>query len=267
MQFSKILLTASIPLFFSFASWAQDLNLTRSIKLTIYNDSINFQKIVSDKRNPFPVRSLFLPAVMIAYGFASLESPTIHFWDKEMREEVYVERMPRHLNVDTYLQFAPAAVVYGLNMAGIKGKNNFRDRTMIYLMSNLILNSTVYVTKNLTIWDRPDGSNHLSFPSGHTAEAFASAEFLRQEYKDVSPWYGVAGYAMAATTGYLRIYNNRHWLSDVIGGAGIGIASTQISYWLYPKIQRSFFRDKNINTLIMPSWQNNAPGISMVHRF
>jgi len=154
-----------------------------------------------------------------------------------------------------------------LNMAGIKGKHNFRDRTMLYLLSNLIMNAVVYPTKNFSGYTRPDGSNKLSFPSGHTAEAFTSAEFLRQEYKDVSPWYGFAGYVVASATGYLRIYNNRHWLSDVIGGAGIGMASTKIAYWIYPKIQHAVFRDKPVNTLIMPSLQNGNPGIALVHQF
>ena len=227
-------------------------------------DSIALSKRHS---NPFPTKALILPAAMIIYGFNSLENPTIQFWDEEMKNEVYLERRPKPTHIDNFLQFAPAVAVYGLNIAGIKGKHNFRDRTMIYLLSNLIMNTAVYSTKHFSRYTRPDGSNDLSFPSGHTAEAFTSAEFLRQEYKDVSPWYGVAGYAVATATGYLRIYNNRHWLSDVIGGAGIGMASTKIAYWLYPTIQRAVFKDKPVNTLIMPSLQNGSPGISLVHQF
>lgn len=217
--------------------------------------------------NPFPLKGLFLPAVMIVYGFNSLENPTIQNWDEGMKTEVFSERTPKPIHIDNFLQFAPAVAVYGLNMAGIKGKHNFRDRTMLYLLSNLIMNAVVYPTKNFSGYTRPDGSNKLSFPSGHTAEAFCSAEFLRQEYKDVSPWYGFAGYVVASATGYLRIYNNRHWLSDVIGGAGIGVASTKIAYWIYPKIAHVVFRDKPVNTLVMPSFQNGNPGITMVHQF
>ena len=32
------------------------------------------------------------------------------------------------------------------------------------------------------------------------------------------------------------MYNNRHWLNDILAGAGIGILSTKFSYWIYPKI-------------------------------
>jgi membrane-associated phospholipid phosphatase len=72
----------------------------------------------------------------------------------------------------------------------------------------------------MTRIERPDGSSYNS-SLGHTANAFASAEFLWQEYKDVSIWYGISGYIIASGTGVLRIYNNRHWLTDVAAGAGI----------------------------------------------
>jgi membrane-associated phospholipid phosphatase len=80
----------------------------------------------------------------------------------------------------------------------------------MYGISSLIMGVTVNAGKRITAETRPDGSNNHSFPSGHTATAFASAEFLRQEYKDISPWYGIAGYVAAIATGYLRIYNNKH---------------------------------------------------------
>src|SRR5205085_1994320 len=91
--------------------------------------------------------------------------------------------------------------------------------------------------KNITHIERPDGSNFKSFPSGHTATAFMTAEYLRQEYKDVSPWIPVAGYAVAAATGYMRLYNNKHWASDVFAGAAIGVLSTQFTYYCQAKIK------------------------------
>ena len=100
--------------------------------------------------------------------------------------------------------------------------------------------------------------------NGITAKAFISAEFLRQEYKDVSPWIGVAGYAVAAGTGFLRMYNNRHWLNDVIAGAGVGIISTRVSYWLYPKLKNTFLNGQKSNTVVMPTYENGAIGVGML---
>lgn len=214
----------------------------------------------------FPVTKLLIPAAMISYGVTSLENHQIQKWNNNIRAEI-VEKDYKHIRIDDYLQYAPAVAVYGLNAAGIKGKHNFKDRTIIYLMSSLIMNTTVSTLKKSSNFERPDGSNDRSFPSGHTANAFLSAEFLHQEYKDVSLWYGVAGYTVAGLTGTMRMYNNRHWLSDVVAGAGIGIASSKLAYWLYPTINRVIFKQKEMKTVAMPAVVNGAPGLALVHRF
>lgn len=90
-----------------------------------------------------------------------------------------------------------------------------RDRSVILVTSYAIMATTVLGLKSISHVERPDGSSNNSFPSGHTATAFMGAEFLYQEYKDKSIWYGIAGYAVATGTGLFRIYNNRHWLTDV----------------------------------------------------
>ncbi len=77
------------------------------------------------------------------------------------------------------------------------------------------------------------------------------AELLRREYWDVSPWIGVAGYTVAAGTGFFRMYNNRHWLTDVLAGAGVGILSVEAAYWLYPVITRTFFRKRYLKNVYL----------------
>ena len=222
---------------------------------------------VTERRKAFPVKQLVAPTLMVMYGLSGLEAKPLQRINAELKDEIYTESRHKKSKLDNYLIFAPAATVYGLNVLGIKGKHNFRDRSMIYAMSNLIMGATVFSVKKISNEQRPDNSDDYSFPSGHTAASFVSAEFLRQEYKDISPWYGVAGYAMAATTGYLRMYNNKHWFSDVVAGAGIGIASTKLAYWLYPKIQRKLFKDKPLKTIAMPTFQNGSVGIGLVHKF
>ncbi len=216
-------------------------------------------------KKPFPVKSFVLPAVTIAYGFVALKTDALQDIDENTQEEIWSDHPHHLLHIDNYLQFGPAAAVYALNLLGIKGEHDLLDRSALYLMSNIFLNITVSSLKKITHQERPDGSDYLSFPSGHTAEAFASAEFLRLEYSHVSPWYGVGGYFMAAVTGYLRMYNNKHFLSDLVGGAGIGIASTDLSYWLYPRIKHLFLRHSKHNTVVLPFYDHKAAGLALLY--
>jgi hypothetical protein len=97
---------------------------------------------------------------------------------------------------------------------------------------------------------RPDGSTANSWPSGHTATSFVGATILHKEYGLTrSPWYSVAGYGVATATGVMRVLNNRHWISDVMSGAGIGILSAELGYALCDLL----FKGKGLlrNDLIM----------------
>ena len=178
------------------------------------------------------------PAAMVAFGFVSLELDALQNANKEVREEILEHNDKFHTSIDNYLQFAPAASVYLLNASGIKGKHNFKDRTILLGMSTLLMAGTVFSIKKITHQLRPDGSAYNSFPSGHTAAAFSGAEFMAQEYRGHSPFLRFSGYAMSTGTGVLRMYNNKHWLTDVITGAGIGILSTKASYWLFEKMKK-----------------------------
>lgn len=216
---------------------------------------------------PVSLRSVVIPSAMIAVGAFTLANKDLKKLNLSVRKAVWENSGHQPFHIDDYTMIAPTLAVYGLNLVGIKGKHNLLDRTVLYGMSYLIGSGIVGSVKRLSDVVRPDSSNRLSFPSGHTAQAFIAAEFMRQEYKDVSPWYGVAAYAMAASTGFLRMYNNKHWLNDVIAGAGVGIISTRLSYWLYPKLKNTFFKDKKSSTMVMPTYQNGAVGFGLVHSF
>jgi len=63
------------------------------------------------------------------------------------------------------------------------------------------------------------------------------------------------------------MYNNKHWLGDVVAGAGIGIMSTKLAYWMYPVIKKKIFKDKDVHTVVMPTYQSGSFGLGMVHQF
>jgi membrane-associated phospholipid phosphatase len=208
-----------------------------------------------------------VPTVFVLYGALATHVDALTDVNEHAQYQIWYKNPHGTVTIDNYLQFVPAFAVYGLNAVGIQGKNNFLDRSMIYALSNLIMGITVYSLKNITHEERPNGADDQSFPSGHTAEAFLSAEFLMQEYKSVSLWYGIGGYAVATSVAYLRMYNNEHWFSDVVAGAGFGILSTRLAYILYPKMKKIFSHTPLHNSAIMPSYQNNSFGLSFIHIF
>jgi membrane-associated phospholipid phosphatase len=152
--------------------------------------------------------------------------------------------MPQfHSTLDNYTQFAPAAVMVALKAAGVKSRSSWGRMLLSDAFATALMSGTTQILKNGTNEMRPDGSNNHSFPSGHTATAFMTATMLSKEYGYLSPWVSVGAYSVATATGLMRMANNKHWLSDVMVGAGIGIISTEMGYWLADVI----FKDKGLN--------------------
>lgn len=215
----------------------------------------------------FKYKSLIIPTVLIGYGVVGLESPTLLGINISTNNELK-EHIDEKFTIDDISQYSTFLSVYALNLAGVKGRNNFKDRTIILGTAYLIMGGTVNILKNTGNVERPDGTSMNSFPSGHTATAFMGAEFLYQEYKDVSVWYGISGYVVASGTGFFRMYNHRHWLTDVAAGAGIGIMSTKIAYWIHPFIKKTLFNGKNnMSGMIMPFYDTKKYGVGLAMTF
>ena len=135
--------------------------------------------------------------------------------------------------IDDYAQYFGPAMVVGLKLGGYEGRSDWprllSSAAMSYAIMAAFVNGIKYTVKEM----RPDGSTANSWPSGHTATAFVGASLLHKEYGLTrSPWWSVAGYGVATATGVMRVLNNRHWISDVMSGAGIGILSTELGYAL-----------------------------------
>lgn len=160
-------------------------------------------------------------------------------WGKQFRHWAQ-KNLSRHCEkkvwADNYMPYIPAAAVYALDLCGVKAQHSFLDRTIILGMSAVTMVAVTKGAKMAFKESRPDGNGKDAFPSGHTAISFMCAEFLWQEYRASKPWIGYTGYALAAGVAYLRVHNNRHWVSDVVAGAAVGMLSTKFAYWLYPKL-------------------------------
>ena len=242
-----------------------DIRVQDTLEVRVQDaDVVKESAIVKTRSNPYRFKPLQLiaPGTLFTVGLIGCESDWFQARNKEIRDELQ-ENIDRKFTIDDFSQYAPMVATYGLKLCGVKGKHGYGDLTIILGTAYALMGITVNTLKSTTRVMRPDGSSRNSFPSGHTATAFMGAELLRREYKDVSPWIGVAGYAVAAGTGFFRMYNNRHWLTDVIAGAGVGIMSAQAAYWLYPVISKTFFRKRFLkNTFISPYVSEEGKGLA-----
>ncbi|NQX54488.1 phosphatase PAP2 family protein [Pedobacter panaciterrae] len=235
------------------------------LKVNGQSVSIDSTKKITNTQSKY--KSLIIPTVLIGYGIAGLTSPALKDINISVKNE-FREHDDKKVNWDDYAQYSPFLSVYALNAMGVHGKNNFKDRTIVLATAYLIMGGSVNIIKKTSKVKRPDGSDTNSFPSGHTATAFMGAEFLYQEYKDVSDWYGITGYAVAAGTGFFRMSNEKHWLTDVATGAGIGILSTKIAYWVHPLIKKTIFKDKDkVNGTVMPFYNGRQYGLGLSMTF
>ncbi|WP_090658802.1 phosphatase PAP2 family protein [Parafilimonas terrae] len=200
-------------------------------------DSGLFAKTDTVKENlltpyKFQFKKMYVPASLIVSGLILNDNST-----ESVKNEI-VEDRNKYLpdfktHVDNYLQYSPIAIAYGLDAFGIKSKTDIQNRTAVLLKGELSMIAVTQLLKNTTHIQRPDHSNYSSFPSGHTAQAFAAATFLSEEYKYKFKWMPYVSYSIATSVGILRMANNKHYISDVLVGAGIGIFSIKISYWTH----------------------------------
>jgi membrane-associated phospholipid phosphatase len=168
--------------------------------------------------------------------------------------------------IDDYTQFFGPVMTAGLKLAGVEGRSDWprllASAAVSYGLMAGLVNGIKYSAKEM----RPDGSTANSWPSGHTATAFVGATLLHKEYGLTrSPWYSVAGYGVATATGVMRVLNNRHWISDIMSGAGIGIMSGELGYALIDLL----FKEKGLlrNDLEMnfenPSFFSISMGVGL----
>ena len=137
---------------------------------------------------------------------------------------------------DDYLRLVPLGATVALKACGVQSRDDWQHLLLNAGVSTLITAATTYTLKNTIHDTRPDGTDRHAFPSGHAAIAFSGAHVLYKEYKDVSPWIGIGGYAVATAVSCDRVRRNRHRWDDVAAGAAIGILSTELSYWLGSKL-------------------------------
>ncbi len=210
-----------------------------------------------------PHISAIVPISLVAAGVIVESLPSHTVLSKErIQQHVQGQLNGFRTTADNYLQFVPIGAMFGLKMAGVKSKSDFFNQAIITAKSELLVTAIVFSMKHFIHDMRPDGSADNTMPSGHTAQAFASATLLDMEYRDTSPWISLGGYLCATATGFFRVANNRHWTSDVLIGAGIGIASVKLVY-----LTHRYKWEKNPTTVLIPTIYQNGGGVAFVMKF
>ena len=189
----------------------------------------------------FHAKQLIAPAVLLAVGASGLihNSPlnklsnTTHDGVKDLNFST---------KVDNWIQYIPSVVHLGLGLTGVKAKHKCFDRCLAaataYVCMVAVGNGLKYAIRE----KRPGSEERGSFPSGHTATVFTGAELTRIEYGNA---IGAAAYGVATAVGVLRVMNDRHYVHDVLAGAGIGILSAKVGYWMLP-VWKKVFKHKEI---------------------
>lgn len=117
-------------------------------------------------------------------------------------------------------QFGASLATYGVGR--LSGNTRMAEVGSHLIRAQLVAQGVTHAVKYSVRRMRPDGSTRNSFPSGHTSVSFASATVLQREFG----WkVGIPAYAVASYVGLARIEGKRHYLSDVVFGAAIGIVA------------------------------------------
>jgi membrane-associated phospholipid phosphatase len=206
------------------------------------NDSIT-------KNNKNTYKSLIIPFTLIGSGAVLLNSK-INEDIQEKTRHFFGENF--HTITDNILPFIPIAQIYTGRYLGFQPKNTIRNQTIDIAVANSASIIIVEAIKHLVKKQRPDQSNNLSYPSGHSAVAFTNAALLFNEYKDSNLWYASSGFLFATTTGIFRIANNKHYASDVLTGAGIGLAAGIFVNYYNPFRSMRFGKNEKTSAFIFP---------------
>lgn len=147
--------------------------------------------------------------------------------------------------------FGDGVVVYstllGLAVGGkVLGEKGLYGVSSRALKSTLVSGAAAMVLKSMIGRQRPTSSpdspfnftpfgfKDQSLPSGHSAVAFALATSFAREIK--GQWDDAAFFTLAALTAYSRMHDDKHWASDVVLGAGVGILSARFVHRREAKI-------------------------------
>lgn len=242
-----------------------------SLFLIILFLGINFQfsRAEADStKKPIPIveyefkaKDLILPSAVLAVGvaFSLTDEKDIFSLD---RSDKYYKSTP--FDDCMVLAITPTMFLFDLTE---DNKHHPVDQLFLAGASYAFAMIPAVITKNLYSSDRPSGEDNDSFPSGHTTAAFVGAHVMYKEFKDSNTWIAFSGYVMATMVGIARIIHNKHWVSDVLAGAGLGILATELAYAVYFPVRNHCVGKYNKKLEITPSLSSQSVGLNLSFSF
>lgn len=197
------------------------------------------------------VAPLALTGTALVIGTEKFKAGELKFHDKNFANF--------HTSIEDVMTHIPNLVYLGANLR--YDKKTAIEATKILLTANLFNFIGTHGLKFFSQIERPNGANFKSFPSGHTSMAFVGAHLIAKEFGKGDPLISIAAYGFATTTGLLRWANKDHWISDIAGGAAMGIFATEMAIRHLPKILEAI--DKNGRLSYEPMIFQKGAGLAL----
>lgn len=197
--------------------------------------SMSQGQLVSSTIPPYKLKAknLILPGTFLIYGGLKPVINGIPKLDDKIMNQIRENYPGFHTHAADYLMWMPSASVYTMDAFHVKMEHSFKEHLILDAGSILVTGALGFGMRKISENINAYHSENTKFPSGHTANAFRGAEIIHQELKISHPVLSYSGYVVAAGVGLLRIYDKDHFLSEVIAGAGLGILSTKLTYWIF----------------------------------
>lgn len=213
---------------------------------------------------PFNLKKIVVPAGLIGGG-AIIKMPLIENNLQKNTKKIFGGNF--HTRVDDYTQYLPLVGIFSGHFLGLKSEHTYKQIATNIVISSLITGGIVTFSKNEFSSMRPDNSARNSFPSGHSALSFNLATIQFLEYKNSNIWYAGSGFLIATATACMRVANNRHWVGDILAGAGTGMAiAIIINYW-NPLINLNLLKkvfSKKSSSIGFPIINKNSYGVAVL---
>jgi len=223
------------------------------------------------------VPSLIVPLSLIGYGLTTFNGNGIYS-SYRAHNDVLRFFSGAQSSIDNILIYTPYVELAALILLKVRSRDDLLNTSLLIVKAEILCLALTYSLKYIVREERPysydlgqqgvpladrkkDKNAFVSFPSGHTAQAFCAATIVFREYRYKSPWYGIGAYALATATGLYRMINNQHWVSDVLVGAGIGILSANMAYAFHEH------RWGKKAVVMAPAFDGNYKGFSLVYNF